>query len=355
MVDDFRIQVEDETLEDLRERLRRTRRAASAGKGMAPADLASIVDRWLRHDWRASEAALNRYPQVLLTVDGRTVHAVHRRSQTADARAIVLGHGWPHSFVELLPLADALQDFHVVIPSLPGFLFSAAPPADVPVDARFLAENAHQVMTELGYGRYLTYGEDVSAGASDALAALHPEAVEGIFATHAYFPPAAERSGLGQAERDFFAWLDEVWEGGTAYGHLQATRPDTLAAGLSDSPVGLAAWILEKFREWSDPRSAWRNDLDAQLTTITLYWATNSIGTSFRPYSDKGDDSPLPPIEVPAGVAVQTHEGRYPRELAERGYRDLRTFGYLDLGGHFAAAENPTGVAAALREFAATL
>lgn len=352
----FRIDVPDETLDDLRRRLDATRYAASAGAGLAPEQVRRIVEHWRhRFDWRAQEAALNELPHVLVDVDGVRMHAIHRRSDRPDARAIVLSHGWPHSFVELLPLARELTEFHVVIPSLPGFVYSDPLPDDEPFTSVALADRLHGLMTALGYERYLTYGEDVAASASDALAARHPESVEGLFATHSYFPPDSERGDLSPVETEFFAWLDGLWAGASGYGAIQGTRPDTLAAGLSDSPAGLAAWMIEKFREWSDPHSPWHDDLDAQLTTVTLYWVTNSIGTSFRPYSDGGDPAPFGPVEVPAGVAVQTHEGRYPRELAERGYRDLRTFGYLERGGHFAAAEAPDEVAAALREFVAAL
>lgn len=353
----FRIRLHHAVLDDLRARLEHTRIATPVGGGMPPVEVSAIVQHWLqRFDWRAREAALDTWPQVLVDLpDGTRMHAVHRRSDDPASRTILLSHGWPHSFVELLPLAELLPDFHVVVPSLPGYLYSDPMPDGVPFIPTTLADRLHDLMAALGYDRYLVYGEDVAASATDALAARHPKSVEGLFATHSYFPPNAEREGLTPVETEFFEWLDGVWDGATAYAYAQATRGDTLATALSDSPAGLAAWMIDKFREWSDPASPWRDDLDAQLTTVTLYWATNCIGSSFRPYVDGRKEESFGTVPVPAGVAVQTPEGRYPRELAERGYTNLRTFGRLERGGHFAAAEAPDEVERRLREFVATL
>ncbi len=345
--------VPDAAIADLQQRLTRTRYGAPTPghAGISPDRLRDIVDYWLhRFDWRAQERRLNAYPQFL-TDDG--IHFVHIRSENPDARAIVLTHGWPYSFIEMLQLADELTDFHVVVPSLPGYAFSAMRD-DEHMTGPVVARRWYELMVrDLGYQQFLTYGEDVGAGVSDWLAASYPESVIGIHAAHAAFPPPERRSDLSPVEEAFFTWLDEVWKGGRGYSEIQSTRPDTLAAGLSDSPAGLAAWVIEKFEEWSDPRTSF--DFDQLLTTVSLYWFTNSIASSMRAYFDSEFDPPLPTIAIPAGVTVQVHEGRYPRELAERTYLDLRYFNTLDRGGHFTAAEAPQLLAHDLRAFVDTL
>jgi pimeloyl-ACP methyl ester carboxylesterase len=361
-MEDFRISVPQTELDDLYRRLRATRYTTAAPgeawkAGVPPEYLAELVGYWLDHyDWSAQERRLNAYPQFLADIGGQSVHFVHRRSENAEAIPIILSHGWPYTFVEMLPLLDELGDFHVVVPSLPGYGWSALP-ADGPVTGPTMAEPLHQLMRDLGYDRYLTYGEDVGSGLSDWLAALHPEAVIGIHAPHAAFPPVSRRTDLAPVESEFFEWLDGVWAKGSGYSDMQSTRPDTLAAGLSDSPAGLAAWIVEKFREWSDcggdvERSFSRDQL---LTTVMIYWITGTIGSSFRAYYDAESDPPLPLITVPAAVVVQRHESRYPRELAERTYTDLRSFQLLPRGGHFTAAEAPDLIAADIRSFARSL
>jgi pimeloyl-ACP methyl ester carboxylesterase len=347
----FRIEVPQAAIDDLHARLARSRFSipTPGTAGIPVARVRAIVEYWLSEfDWRAQERRLNGYPQFQ-SDDG--VHFVHLRADDPDASAIVLTHGWPYSFAEMLPLADELRDFHVVVPSLPGFGFSA-PFDDEPFTGPAVARRWHDLLAhELGYERFYTYGEDVGAGVSDWLAVAHAEAVLGIHAAHAAFPPAERRSDLAPVETAFFEWLDGVWKGGTGYSDIQSTRPDTLAAGLSDSPAGLAAWIVEKFDEWSDPRTEFT--LDQLLTTVSLYWFTNTVGTSFRAYADSEKDPPLPVVTVPAGVTVQVHESEYPRELAERTYLDLRLFHRLERGGHFTAAEAPDLLAADIREFVA--
>jgi pimeloyl-ACP methyl ester carboxylesterase len=227
-----------------------------------------------------------------------------------------------------------------------------------PTTGESIAATLHELMTGvLHYDRFLTYGEDIGAGASDWLAATHPDSVLGIHAPHAAFPPKDRRENLAPAEIRFFAWLEEQWEGGNGYSVMQSTRPDTLATGLSDSPAGLAAWIVEKFHAWSDCGGDLESRFtkDQLLNTVMIYWITNSIGTSFRAYYDGKSESPVPFVTVPAGVTVQQHERLYPRETAERTYTDLRFFNTLPRGGHFTAAEEPALVAADIRAFVATL
>ncbi|MCT9820245.1 epoxide hydrolase N-terminal domain-containing protein [Microbacterium sp. W1N] len=363
----FEIHVDDAVLHDLHERLTRTRTLPDAPRrprsGMTAAYRDELLASWRALDWRAQERRLNAVPQFLAEVDGTTVHLAHRRAARADAPALLIMHGWPHTFALQLELAAALPDVHVVVPSLPGFAFSPAYP-DRPVSEDELARTMHLLMTEtLGYSRYLTYGEDVSANVSDLLASRHPQHVQGIIATHAHFPTRAERAELtAPDEVAFFARLAADHEADGAYGHVQATRPDTLATALNDSPAGLLVWLVEKLVEWSDAETDDPADLerligrDRLLTEAMIYWVTQSIGTSFRPYYE-GADQPggIAPTAVPAFVAIQRHEADYPESVARAFYRDLRGFERMPVGGHFAAAEVPEQLADHVRRFAREL
>jgi pimeloyl-ACP methyl ester carboxylesterase len=360
----FSISVSDDDLADLHGRLDRFRPLPDSPRrppsGMTAAYLAELVDSWRTWDWRARERWLNDHPQYLAEIGDATIHFVHQRSKNADAPALLVMHGWPHTFALQLDFADLLPDFHVVLPSFPGFAFSTAY-ADGPMTEVRLAETMHRLMTEvLGYERYITLGEDISANVNDLIAGLYPGAVAGTLVTHSHFPSRAEREALeAPDEIAFFARLDQWGSASGGYGHVQATRPDTLAAALNDSPAGLLAWIVEKLVEWSDTpegdprRVEERISRDRLLTEAMIYWTTQSIGTSFRPFYDTADQSDaMPAVEVSASVHIQRHEWDYPESLARRFYKDLRTFERLEAGGHFAVAEVPDAMAARLRTFA---
>ena len=360
----FEVRVSDETLTDLRERLGRSRLLPDSPNrppsGMSAVYLRELVESWRAFDWRTREAWLNSHPQHVVPIGDAEIHFAHLRSADPDAPAILVMHGWPHTFALQLDFADLLTDFHVVVPSLPGFGFST-PYRSGPVTERRLAGTMHALMTEvLGYDRYLAYGEDVSANVNDLLASQHPKSVVGIIATHAHFPTRDERLELTEPDqRAFFERIAADHDLHGAYGHMQATRPDTLAAALNDSPAGLVAWLAEKLVEWSDTPggdpSAVEHRISREriLTESTIYWATQSIADSFRPYYEGADlpDS-IAPVEVPAAVFVQRHEADYPESLARAFYRDLRTFERLEAGGHFTVAEVPAAMADRVRLFA---
>jgi pimeloyl-ACP methyl ester carboxylesterase len=375
VVDSFLIEVPDEDLEDLRRRLHTTRLGSPAAgepweSGVDYQLLADLTAYWADgFEWRRQEQWLNSFPQYRADVDGQTVHFAHIRADRErypDAVPIVMTHGWPYSFVELLGIADHLGDplshdgsladaFDVVVPSLPGYGFSSSL-AEGNFTGEAVARLWHRLMTDvLGYERYATYGEDVGAGVSDWLGASYPDSVIALFATHAAFPPDERTQDLTPAEEDFKKWLDEKWRTGRAYAHAQATRPDTLAVGLNDSPAGLLAWLLEKFHEWSGPDFAESWTDDDILTTVSLYWFTGTIGSSFLPYFHSRHDGPIPLVHVPVGVAVQWGERGFPREYAERTYTDLRTWTDLPKGGHFTAKQSPDLVAGAIRELFSAL
>ncbi|GAB4003881.1 epoxide hydrolase [Glycomyces albus] len=312
--------------------------------------------RW-RHeyDWRSTEERLNRYDQFTARIEGDTVHFVLVRGAHPERPPVVLTHGWPYSFASMLPVLEALDGrLDVVVPSLPGYVFSE--PMSEPFGSRTVARRWRTLMTDvLGYERFLVYGEDVGAPVSDWLAGEHPDAVAGIVATHASFS-AADRPGLGlsDAETAFLASVNDRGESG--YALQQSTRPDTLAAALTDSPSGLLAWIAEKLAAWSDGEGLDAFAIDDVLTNVMLYWVTGSIGTSFRSYSQPGPgDDQHPLVTVPASVLVQTHEGAYPRSLAEKSYLDLRRFDRLERGGHFTAWEAPQAVADAILDLEADI
>ena len=303
----FVLHVPDAALDDLRARLERSRLLPDSPRrpaaGMNAAYLGELVDTWIAWDWRAREAWLNGHPQFIAGIGDADVHFVHLRSNRADAPALLVMHGWPHTFALQLDFADRLPDFHVVVASLPGFAFSS-PYAEGEMSEKRLAATMHALMTEvLAYERYVTYGEDVTANVSDLIAARYPEHVAGIVATHAHFPTMKERAALTDPdERAFFAGIAARHETDGAYGHVQATRPDTLAVALNDSPVGLLAWLTEKLVEWSDtppgdPSVVERRiSRDRILTEAMIYWVSQTIGSSFRPYYEGADQpDPIPP------------------------------------------------------------
>lgn len=366
-VSPFSFHLTDGDLDDLRGRLQGFRALTDSPRrppsGLSAGYLRELTDAWRSFDWRERERWLNGHPQFVAEVDGARIHFAHLRSPNAAAPALLVMHGWPHTFALQLDFADLLPDFHVVVPSLPGFAFSP-PYVDRPMTEENLARTMDLLMTEaLGYETYLTYGEDVSANVNDLLAATRGDHVLGIIATHAHFPTTAEREELTDpVEIAFFDRIraDHLTHG--AYGHVQATRPDTLAVALNDSPAGLLGWITEKLVEWSDTPGGHPATLERRiareriLTEATIYWASQSIGSSFRPYYEGADTpAPMPPVQVPAAVFIQRHEADYPESLARRFYRDLRLFERLEEGGHFTVAEVPHAMAERTRAFARDL
>lgn len=345
------VDVPDQVLGDLSLRLARTRFArptpGSPGEaGISPHYLRELVDFWRRDfDWRAVEARLNGYPQVTVDVGGVRMHAVYMQADAADAPVVVLLHGWPYTFVEMLGVADRLEGATVVVPSLSGFIFSTLSPGYV-ATSQAIADTVHSLVTShLGHHSYFVYGEDVGAPVSQWLAATRPGSVLGIHDTHAVFP--ARDTVDSDEGRAFFQWFDAQWQGAKGYAGAGNARHDTIAASLSDSPAGLAAWIVEKFRDWSDCEGdvERRFDKTSLLTTITLYWITDTFVSSYRPHQSGLVEQTVTEIDVPATVAVQRHEHRYPRSFAEHVYRDLRSFRVMESGGHFTAAEEPDRVA----------
>lgn len=361
----YQIAVPDDVLTDLRERLARTRwpdavDGAGWDYGTNLGYLRELCAYWQDgYDWRAAEAELNHGEHVLVDADGLSVHVMRRAAAASDAPALVLLHGWPDSIYRFHKLLPLLTDFDVIVPSLPGYGFSERPSVRGVSSAR-MAEALAPVLDQLGVEQYLVHGGDVGSGVGEALAGLRPDAVRGLHLTDIPFWHllSVDRSTLSQPEREYMkagtTW--QMSEG--AYAMMQSTRPQTAAYGLNDSPAGLAGWIVEKFRAWSDCDGdvERRFSKDELLTNLTIYWATQTIGSSFRVYYERdiqADGSGR--LEVPTGVAIFPKDiVPAPREFGER-FFDIRRWSQMPRGGHFAALEEPQLLADDIRSFAESL
>jgi microsomal epoxide hydrolase len=372
----FRLQIPDAAIDDLRERLMRTRFPDQAPA--APWSYGTDVD-WLRglvahwregFDWRRHEARLNALPQFKVALAGIDLHFIRAEGKGPAPMPLLLSHGWPGSVFEFLELIPRLTDpgqfggdpadaFTVVAPSLPGYGLSFAPG-----QPRFSCEQIADCFTELmssvlGFRRFAAQGGDWGSFITSRIGFAHPDKTIGIHLN--MMPLRRDPKMVADPTPDERRYLDElaVWlREETGYQWIQGTRPQTLAFGLTDSPAGLAAWIGEKFRAWSDcdgvPERA--IDRDDMLANISLYWFTGAIGSSFWPYYARMHGPwPIPngrTVDVPTGYSAFPHEIlRPPRSLAERAYTDIRRWSVMPRGGHFAAMEQPEALAHEIREF----
>ena len=377
----FVIQVPQVTLDDLNERLRRTRWTDEAPEhewdfGTNQNYLRELVDYWLhRFDWRQQEAALNAFAHFRADIDGFAVHFIHERGKGANPLPIILTHGYPDSFVRFSKIISMLTDpvahggnaadaFDVVVPSLPGYGFS-----DKPATSGFtfkIGRLWHTLMTDvLGYRRYAAHGGDWGSTVTEHLARDHADSLVGIHLTDVPFWHLFRKpSDPSHAESRFFEASDEWQRKEAAYALIQGTRPYSLARGLIDSPTGLAAWIVDKFHRWSDCHGdvERRFTKDELLTNIMIYWATGTIGSSFLPYYDFMNSGPLTWMveavkqwsgssKVPAAVAKFPKDlSDPPREWAER-FFDVQRWTEMPRGGHFAALEEPELLVDDIRAF----
>lgn len=368
-----RFGIDEDRLRALQERLAHTRLPVfgvdSWEQGVPPSWLAELLDDWRSFDMGGLQDRLNELSHLRVELDGQVVHLVHAPGRGPAPVPLLLTHGWPGSFLEhlsVMPLlthptahgAERAEAFTVVIPSLPGFGFSGPPPARG-LTSRAVAGLWHRLMTEgLGHQRYVAHGSDLGAGVTGWLARDHPESVAAIhLATPALVAPPGPRSPAEQVYTDEYdAWVAE--EGG--YAHLHSTKPATLAATLTDTPAGLAAWIGEKIVAWSSTRTDGSPAFDRNLLleTLTLYWVTGTIGTSLLPYwaARRSPSAGLPvddPSLVPTAVTVFGGEAvpfpKPPRSLAER-YYSVSAWAEHSLGGHFPAIAEPELLASTLRQ-----
>jgi pimeloyl-ACP methyl ester carboxylesterase len=351
MITPYRIDIPQRQLDDLADRLDRVRwpDALPGDEYGAPLDqLKQVVDHWRhKYDWRAQEAELNEFPQYITEIDGTKVHFLHVRSKDPDALPLIMTHGWPGSIVEFLDVIGRLSDFHLVIPSIPGFGLSGPTP-DAGWGVQRIAKAWVTLMERLGYERYGAHGGDWGSVISRHLAAQAPDAVVGVHLN--YLPTVGATDGLSEEDQRRAAATEALLRNPAPYMALQATSPLTLAYALSDSPVGQLAWILDRVNAWQDPATP--IGIDRVLTDVMLYWLTNTSGSSARLHfeSFKGRGGPLP-CPAPVGVAVLPHDITLAvRPLAERLY-DIVHWTEFEHGGHFAALEVPDALAADIRAF----
>lgn len=358
-VQPFTIAVPDAVLEDLETRLRLTRwpdRIAGAGwdYGIDTDTLRPLVEHWAEgFDWRAVERELNALPQFTAEVEGETIHFVHATGQGARRIPLLVLHGWPSSFLQmtdLIPLLTAKREgvsFDVIVPSLPGFGFSSQPEARGMSVAR-IAGLMTRLMTEvLGYDRFAGRGSDLGAGVLQQIALQSPERLIGLHlsGTNPYIGSVPEDLSPEEAE---FVQRAQMWmQSEMAYAMLHSSKPDTVAVALNDSPAGLAAWVLEKFHAWSDTHDFLpRYGRVRLLATLTLYWATGTIGSSMRLYYETvRDPGQWGRVEVPTAMLMTPHDMfPTPRAWAERTY-NVERWTEIDRGGHFLEWEEPVLVA----------
>lgn len=375
---EFTIDIPDETLVDLKSRLSRTRfpgqiPGSEWDYGSDTAYIRELVDYW-RHsyDWRKHEAKLNELPHFKTDIDGLEMHFVHVKSKEPDAMPLVMTHGWPGSIYEFMevigpltdPVAhggDAKDAFHLILPSMPGYGFSGKT-AERGYSVKRVAAVIAKLMARLGYERYVAQGGDWGSGVSSWLGSLDAERVAGI---HINMVGGGPPRGMDDPEKGIPEWelkrwreRAEWWNGENAYGNIQGTKPLTLAYGLNDSPAGLAAWIVEKFRAWSDCDGdvESRFTKDQLLTNVMIYWVTETMPAAVRLYYEsRRDRSRRDRVEVPTAIAVFPGEIFFsPRKWVETRY-NVQQWTEMASGGHFAAMEEPRLLVEDVRKFVRTV
>jgi len=376
-MEEFRVAVPEDVLADLADRLRRTRRPpAQTGPdgppGAQPHEdpatlrrIDALIDRWRDgYDWRALERRINEFPQHRVTVDGVGLHVLRAPGAGPDPLPLLLLNGWPSSIIEYLDVLPRLADpaayggdpadsFTVVVPSMPGYGFSDRC-LDRQPTRMWIAGLCHELMTtHLGHDRYVAHGDDIGAGVVNRLGLLAPPGLAAMQTANPIRPYLGDDPRL-TPEEQAYADATARWDADHgAYAHVQATRPRILASALHDSPAGLASWILEKWLTWSDPATRGRLTDDHLLGTVTLYWATETVGSASRLYPP-ASAAPLEPgqrITVPTSVVIPHEPDLPPPPLSwlRRAYADVRDLSALDAGGHFWAAETPDEFAGRIR------
>ncbi|WP_370331725.1 epoxide hydrolase family protein [Mycolicibacterium hippocampi] len=367
----FTIAVAQEQLDDLQRRLESARWpaeivGAGADYGTDQAFLRSVMERWTTgYDWRATESELNRWGSFTTTAAGQHVHLLHARSADPDAIPLVLTHGWPGSIVEFLDTLPLLVDrFHVVVVSMPGYGFSG-PTRERGIDVAKVAAAVADVMTQLGYDRYVAQGGDWGALVTRYLGEHFTPNVVAIHTNMLFaLPPEGASDAMQGVTEDEVAAIVRTSAqvaDGTAYMDVQSTRPHSVGFGLDDSPIGLAGWILEKFAAWCDTRDGMPVSTDRLIDNLMMYWLTRTATSAARLYyeSARAGTGALSPwqgrVDVPTGYAVYPCEIlQTPRVWAEKHY-NLVHYTHQDRGGHFAAFEQPQLFAADLNAYATVL
>jgi pimeloyl-ACP methyl ester carboxylesterase len=385
----FRAHVSDEALADLRRRLQATRwpdqeTVADRSQGAQLAQLQQLVDHWATdYDWRTGEAKLNAFPQFMTTIDGVDVHFIHVRSRHPNALPLIITHGWPGSVFEQIKIIEPLTDptkyggraedaFDVVIPSLPGYGFSSRP-RDTGWDIERIGQNWDALMKRIGYPRYVAQGGDWGAGVVEAMARQAPPGLLGIHTNlPAVFPPDAAAAiasggppptGLSAKEQAAFDGVQQFLKtGGWGYYQMMTARPQAVGYGLTDSPTGLAGWMLVHggFGIWKygqDPKQ--EPTVDEVLDNFSLHWLTNTVASGARLYWENRNESLISSvgqktqqITVPVAITVFPQDDlfRAPESWARRAFPSLIYFNEAERGGHFPAWEQPTIFAREMRD-----
>lgn len=373
LISPFRIQIPQAELDDLNARLEHTRwpdelPGVGWSYGVPVSYLKGLADYWrTSYDWRTFEAKLNDFPQFTTEIDGQNIHFLHVHSPEPDAMPLLLTHGWPGSIVEFMniigPLTnprayggDPADAFHVIAPSIPGFGFSGQT-NETGWDMTRVARCWAELMSRLGYERYGAQGGDTGAVISPMLGGIDSKHVVGVHVNGSLgFPTGdpSELAGLSEAEQARLAGMQRQLEDGAGYAIIQSTRPQTVGFGLADSPVGQLAWIVEKFKEWTDPAFELPEDAvdrDLILTNVSVYWFTNTATSSARLYKEGrvswGQQTKR--SEVPSGVAVFPGDVGV-RAIAER-ENNVVHWSEFERGGHFPALEVPDLLIGDVRTF----
>jgi pimeloyl-ACP methyl ester carboxylesterase len=360
MIESFSVKIPEQAIKDLKSRLKQTRwhdeiLDSDWNYGAKLSYIKELTEYWLNEfDWEKTEDEINSYPNYIAEIDGVKIHFIHIRSKKKNPVPLIITHGWPGSFLEMLKLIPFLTSlpeiaFDIIIPSIPGFGFSEK--INTPgCNLWFFADLWSKLIKELGYEKVIAQGGDFGAGVNTALALRHPENILGLHLNYipgSYFPFLPASEAFSEEENLFLKSADEWYKTEGSYIHQQRTKPLTLAYGLNDSPAGLCAWIIEKFYGWSDCNRDIESlfTKDELLSNVSLYWFTQTIHSSVRLYNENSK-APLhfkenDFINIPVGIARFHREEPFPpRRFIERGY-NVRHWTDFPNGGHFAAMEQP--------------
>jgi len=366
----FEINISDDEIADLKQRLASTRWANKETvddweQGIPLSYVQEVCEYWQNeYDWKEREALLNRFPQFKTNIDGLDIHFIHVRSPEENATPLVMTHGWPGSIVEFQKVIEPLTNptahggnaedaFHLVCPSLPGYGFSDKP-TDTGWGVGKIADTWDTLMKRLGYDKYLAQGGDWGSMVTTCVGGQHPDSCMGIHLNMAIAPPTEESmSDLTELEQSALAGMQHYNEKDSGYSKQQSTRPQSLGYGLVDSPIGQAAWIMEKFWSWTDCNGHPENALsrDEMLDNVMLYWWPATGASSARLYWESFNSPPMLEVDVPVGVSVFPHEiFKSSKRWCEARYKQLAYHNVLDKGGHFAAFEQPELFVGEVRE-----
>ncbi len=357
----FKIEIPDAEIEDLRRRLASTRWPEKElvddwSQGIPLSYVQEVCAYWgEKYDWRSREALLNQWPQFMTEIDGIDIHFIHLRSKHEDAMPLVITHGWPGSVVEFQKVMGPLTDptahggdasdaFHVVCPSLPGYGFSGKP-TKTGTSVGKIGTMWGQLMARLGYDKYAAQGGDWGAMVTSAIGIQDTEHCLGIHLNMPIVAPDPETmSDMTEQEKSALAGIAHYTEQGSGYSKQQSTRPQTLGYGLTDSPSGQAAWVLEKFHAWTDCNGHPENVLgrDELLDNVMLYWLSGNAASSGRLYWESFNSVAMDDITIPVGCSIFPKEiFRCSRRWAEKRFKNIIHWNDMKVGGHFAAFEQP--------------